>query len=70
MSSDHHLLPRFRKVEPTIVIPTTNQEIHTAAGGDHIRLRGIPCIAYGVGGAQMGSRPEREVLKLDKRDAA
>lgn len=68
--SDHHLLPRFRRVEPTIVVPTTAPEIHAAAGGDHIQLRGIPVLAYGVGGAQLGSRPEREVLRLDKKEAA
>lgn len=32
-------------------------------GGDHLRLRGIPTICRGVGGAIIGTNPEREACK-------
>jgi hypothetical protein len=38
-----------------------------SAGGDWRRLRGLPVLTFGIGGAMLGSRPEREVLKLDRR---
>jgi hypothetical protein len=37
------------------------------AGGDWRRLRGLPVVSEGVQGAMFGTRPDREVLKLDDR---
>lgn len=71
--SDYHLLPRFRQPDPLRAKSpapspmSSKPQTATPAGGDHIRLRGIPCIANGVGGAQNGTRPDRAVLRLDKR---
>lgn len=62
MSGDHHLLPRFRKTR-SAQTPPPERTYSETAGGDHLRLRGIPVLAHGVGGAQLGSRPEREVLR-------
>jgi hypothetical protein len=33
------------------------------AAGDPRKLRGIPAIGYGVGGAIAGSQPERETIR-------
>jgi hypothetical protein len=38
-----------------------------SAGGDWRHLRGLPLITRTVGGSMLGSRPEREILKLDRR---
>jgi hypothetical protein len=68
--SDHHLLPRVRRSESrpsSTKVP--ERSYFTPAGGDHLRLRGIPVLAPGVGGAALGGRPEREVLRLvDRRN--
>lgn len=37
------------------------------AAGDPRRLRGLPAIGYGVGGAIPGTRPDTAVLRLDGR---
>jgi len=33
---------------------------------DWRRMRGLPILTRGIGGTLLGSRPEREVLKVDK----
>lgn len=37
------------------------------AGGDPLRLRGIPAIGRSVSGAIRGSDPEREVMREDRK---
>lgn len=64
--SDNHLLPRYRK-EQSAQTPASMERTYTVSSDEkHIRLRGIPVLAQGVGGAQLGTRPERAVLRLDK----
>ena len=46
-----------------------NQQVESVANatlpGDSRRLRGLPLVAKGVQGAMFGSRPDREIDKLD-----
>jgi hypothetical protein len=67
------LLPRYRpddsgdRVSKAVGVSETAQAGPGAAGGGWRHLRGLPVLTYGVGGAMLGTRPEREVLKLDRR---
>jgi hypothetical protein len=38
------------------------------AAGDPRKLRGLPAIGYGVGGAIAGTQPERETLRRQRGD--
>lgn len=75
-SNDRHLMSRFRRdIGFEIKIPVSEvPEIEVkvtkgAAPGDARKLRGIPCLAEGVGGAMMGTLPHVAVIKKEK-DAA
>jgi hypothetical protein len=66
--NDRHLLPRFRRSQPEP--PPLQRSYASSADERHLRLRGIPVLTQGVGGAVLGSRPERAILKLDRRQNA
>jgi hypothetical protein len=38
-----------------------------SSGDGYLQRRGVPILSRGVGGAMLHSRPERQVLQLDKR---
>ena len=68
------LLPRFRpddsgaRVQKAIRWVEPMSAGAGPAGGDWRQPRGLPVIGrFTAGGAMFGSRPEREILKLDRR---
>lgn len=77
--SDYRTLPRFRRRQEEadsrrkiarILLETGEAAPERAAAGatapgDVLRLRGIPAIGRGVGGAIAGSDPARAVGRLD-----
>jgi hypothetical protein len=38
-----------------------------SSGDGYLQRRGVLILSRGVGGAMLGSRPERGILKLDRR---
>jgi hypothetical protein len=66
------LLPKYRldelpaKVEK--IVAEAPQAGPGSSGDGYLRRRGVPILSRGVGGAQLGTRPEREVLRLDERE--
>jgi hypothetical protein len=46
------------------------EQTPATAAGDPRRLRGIPAIGCGVGGAVAGTQPERAILLKESRGAA
>ena len=51
----------------TAEIETTSPAWKTPTGDDRERLRGLPCIARGVTGAQPGSNPVGALLAKERR---
>lgn len=55
----------YRNVTQAVseAVETTPVLIVAALPGDTRKLRGIPCIARGVGGTSPGTSPEREAIR-------
>lgn len=70
-TGDRRLLPRFRGDIGFEVKIAEDRPVLTraTAQGDARKLRGIPALAPGVGGAQPGSLPHVEILKLGESAA-
>jgi hypothetical protein len=65
------LLPKYRpdelpaKVEK--IVSTPSEVAPGSSGDDYLRRRGVPILSFGgAGGSMLNTRPEREVLKLEK----
>jgi hypothetical protein len=65
------LLPRFTANETSKRVDKAVQAGEAvqagSSGDDYLRRRGVPILSYGVGGAMLYSRPERQVLRLDRQ---
>lgn len=78
--NDHRALPRFRRRQEEadsrrkiarILLETGEAAPERAAAGatapgDVLRLRGIPAIGRGVGGAMAGTDPARVIERADR----
>jgi len=49
------------------IVSEPSQLTPGSSGDDYLRRRGVPVLSFGVAGAMANTRPDRAIMRLDKR---